>query len=127
MTRLSDVYRCSICGNIVEVLHTGKGALVCCGKPMELVAEQTSEHEYREKHVPVVTKTDSGVKVEVGSVPHPMKDEHYIEWVEVIDGGHVSRRVLRPGDAPQTEFCDSPAPRTVRAYCNLHGLWRAEP
>jgi len=83
MTGLKQVYRCNVCGNIVEVLHAGKGELVCCGQPMELLREKTADVG-KEKHVPVVETTDSGIKVRVGDVPHPMEEKHYIEWVEVI-------------------------------------------
>jgi superoxide reductase len=125
VTALNQVYRCGVCGNVVEVVHTGKGTLVCCGKPMDLLAERTEEDDYSEKHVPVVEETGEGIKVTVGSVPHPMEQEHYIEWVEVLAGGGVCRRVLRPGDAPEVLFGGQAAGGTVRAYCNLHGLWKA--
>lgn len=125
MTALNQLYQCKLCGNIVEVLHTGRGTLVCCGQPMHLLEEQTGEEEGREKHVPVVEQTASGVKVVVGSVPHPMQNRHYIEWVEVLDGDHTCRRRLLPGDAPEAEFQGRGARAAVRAYCNLHGLWRA--
>jgi len=126
MTQMNQVYHCTICGNVVEVLHTGKGTLVCCGQPMVLLEERTEKEEYKEKHVPVASRVGDGLKVAVGSVPHPMKDDHYIEWVEVIEDGNVCRRVLKPGDAPETEFAGAPAAGVVRAYCNIHGLWRGE-
>lgn len=126
MTELNQVYKCAICGNIVEVLHTGKGTLVCCGQPMGLLKEMTAESENKEKHVPVSARTAGGLKVTVGSVLHPMKDEHYIEWVEVVEDGHVCRRALKPGEAPETEFVGVFARSVVRAYCNVHGLWRSE-
>jgi len=121
MTKLNQVYKCEVCGNIVEVLHTGVGELVCCGQPMKLRAENT-EDAAEEKHVPVVEKTDTGVKVTVGSVDHPMEDDHYIEWIEIIAGGRVYRQNLKPGDKPEAEFAVQ-GEVEARAYCNLHGLW----
>lgn len=126
MTEMSQVYKCNICGNIVEVLHTGKGILVCCGKPMDLLTERTSEDQYKEKHVPVVSAENGQTKVTVGSVRHPMTAEHYIEWVEVLKDGSVCRKALAPENAPEAEFPAVAEPGTVRAYCNLHGLWKAE-
>ncbi|HDD69435.1 MAG TPA: desulfoferrodoxin [Candidatus Korarchaeota archaeon] len=122
MTELGQVYRCNICGNIVEVLHAGKGNLVCCGQPMELL-EEKSEEEGREKHVPVVEKGEAALKVRVGSVPHPMEERHYIEWIEVIADGEAQRRSLKPGERPEAEFKIKAKELAVRAYCNLHGLW----
>jgi superoxide reductase len=81
MTEKLQIYKCEICGNIVEVLHTGKGQLVCCGQPMKLQVENTVDAS-KEKHVPVVEKIEEGIKVKVGSVPHPMEEKHYIEWIE---------------------------------------------
>ncbi len=124
MTAISQVYRCSVCGNIVEVLHPGTGALVCCGKPMGLLAENTVDAS-REKHVPVVVKVDGGFKVTVGSVPHPMEEKHYIEWIELLAGGQVLRQHLEPGDAPETVFATTAGSAAARAYCNLHGHWKS--
>ena len=118
-----QVYKCEVCGNMAEVIHGGKGTLVCCGKPMILYAENTVDAS-KEKHVPVVEKADDGVKVKVGSVPHPMEEKHYIEWVEVIIGEEADRRFLKPGDAPEAAFCAS-GEIVARAYCNLHGLWKS--
>jgi len=124
MAERLEVYKCDACGNIVEVLHGGAGELVCCGQPMKLFKENTVDAA-KEKHVPVVEKTDRGVKVRVGSVAHPMEEKHYIEWVEVIAGGQVYRQFLKPGDAPEALFCIDVWPVTAREYCNLHGLWKA--
>ncbi len=124
MTELKQIYKCNVCGNIVEVLHTGVGELVCCGKPMELLKENTTDAAV-EKHVPVIKKTDKGVKVEIGSVPHPMEKEHYIEWIEVIADGKSYKKFLKPGDKPEAEFCIDAKEVTAREYCNLHGLWKA--
>ncbi len=124
MTGRMQVYRCSICGNIVEVLHTGKGELVCCGQPMELLTEKT-EDTGREKHVPVMEKIDKGIKVKVGDVPHPMEAEHYIEWVEVITDTGNYRKFLKPGNKPEAEFEIKAANMTLREYCSVHGLWKS--
>jgi superoxide reductase len=118
------VYKCKICGNIVEVLHGGVGQLVCCGQPMQLLRENTVDAA-QEKHVPVIEKTEDGVKVKVGSVPHPMQDDHYIEWIEIVDGGKAYRKFLEPGQAPEAEFCVE-GPVTAREYCNVHGHWKSE-
>lgn len=120
----SQVYKCSECGNIVEVLHAGGGQLVCCGKPMMLVVENTVDAA-REKHVPVVEPSGAGIVVKVGSVAHPMEEKHYIEWIEVFAGDVVHRAYLAPGAKPEASFPVNPAAVTlVREYCNLHGLWR---
>ena len=124
MIELNQVYKCNVCGNIVEVLHAGGGQLVCCGQPMELL-EEKKEDEGLEKHVPVIEKTGSGVKVKVGSVPHPMEDAHYIEFVEVIAGGRIYRKFLGPGDKPEAEFEINAENIKAREYCNVHGLWRS--
>lgn len=124
MTELNQVYKCNICGNIVEVLHNGAGELVCCGQPMELQMEKTEEEKF-EKHRPVVEKTATGVIVRVGSVPHPMESEHYIEWIEVRTEHRTYRKYLEPGGAPEAEFLLEAEHLEVRAYCNVHGLWKA--
>lgn len=124
MTKRLEIYKCEKCGNIVEVLHEGFGQLVCCGEPMKLHEENTVDAA-REKHVPVVEKTDGGIRVKVGSVPHPMEDKHYIEWIELIVDGKVYREFLKPGQAPEAEFRISGGELSVREYCNVHGLWKA--
>jgi len=117
-----EVYKCEICGNIVEVIHAGGGELVCCGKPMVLMQEKT-EDQGKEKHVPVIEKKGSGILVKVGSVPHPMEDKHFIEWIAVQKDGAVLRKFLNPGEAPEAEFPVSPEGVKAREYCNVHGLW----
>jgi len=124
MTKKNEVYKCSLCGNIVEVVHTGAGELVCCGQPMDLMAANTVDAAL-EKHVPVVEKVDNGYKVTVGSVPHPMEEKHWIEWIELVADGKVYRRNLAPGDTPEAVFCIDAGDATARAYCNLHGLWKS--
>jgi len=123
MTERLQVYKCEICGNIVEVLHEGKGELVCCGEPMKLLVEGAVDAA-KEKHVPVVEKTADGIKVKVGSAPHPMEEKHYIEWIEVIADGKAYRQFLSPGDAPEATFDIDAQIVTAREYCNLHGLWK---
>ena len=123
MTERLQVYKCEVCGNIVEMLHTGVGELVCCGQPMKLYVENTVDAA-KEKHVPVVEKIDGGYKVKVGSVPHPMEEKHYIEWIEVIAAGKAYRQFLEPGAKPEAAFKLSDEKVTVREYCNLHGLWK---
>lgn len=124
MVAVNQVYKCNVCGNIVEVLHAGGGQLVCCGQPMELLAEKTKD-EGLEKHVPVIEKTDCGVRVKIGSVPHPMEEKHYIEWIEVVADGEVLRKFLKPGQKPEAEFCTKEAKIEAREYCNVHGLWKS--
>jgi len=124
MTELKQIYRCNICGNIVEVLHAGVGQLVCCGQPMELLKEKTEDIGL-EKHVPVIEKTESGVKVKVGSTPHPMEEKHYIEWIEIIADGRVYRKFLKPGMKPEAEFDVKAEKIEAREYCNIHGLWKS--
>lgn len=119
-----QVNKCSACGNIVEVVHAGGGELVCCGKPMELQVEK-SEDQGKEKHVPVIKKTDKGYLVKVGSVAHPMEEKHYIEWIELIADGKAYRQFLKPGDKPEAEFCVTASNVSAREYCSLHGLWKA--
>jgi superoxide reductase len=124
MTERLQVYKCELCGNIVEVIHVGAGELVCCGAPMKLQVENTVDAA-KEKHVPVIEKIAGGYKVKVGSVPHPMEEKHYIEWVELIVDGKAYRQFLQPGQAPEATFTIEGAGVTAREYCNLHGLWKA--
>lgn len=121
---IKSIYKCSVCGNIVEVLHAGGGKLVCCGKPMELLVEKTADAA-TEKHVPVIEKTDSGILVKVGSVPHPMADNHYIEWIELIADGISYRKFLKPGDKPEALFDVKGDDLQAREYCSVHGLWKS--
>ncbi len=124
MTARLEVYKCELCGNIVEVLHAGAGELVCCGQPMTCLKENTVDAA-KEKHVPVIEKIDGGVKVTVGSVAHPMEEKHYIEWIEIIADGKAYRQFLEPGQAPEATFMVDAADITAREYCNLHGHWKA--
>ena len=118
-----QVYKCDVCGAEVEVVHGGGGTLVCCNTPMNLLAENTTDAA-QEKHVPVIEKVDGGVKVSVGSVAHPMGEDHLIEWIEVVADGKIYRQLLKPGDAPEAVFPVKADQLAARAYCNLHGLWK---
>lgn len=123
MTKRHQVYKCNVCGNIVEVLHEGAGTLVCCGQDMQLHVEKKDE-EGNEKHLPVVEVNGSKVIVKVGSVEHPMEEAHYIEWIEVISGEIAKRVFLKAGQAPKAEFIfENIGQLRVREYCNIHGLW----
>lgn len=123
MAERLQVYKCMTCGNIVEVLTGGVGQLVCCGKPMELLDEKTADAT-TEKHVPVIEKIDGGYKVKVGSVPHPMQEEHYIEWIELVADGKAYRQFLEPGSEPEAIFNTEAGSVTAREHCNVHGLWK---
>lgn len=126
MTKSNEIYKCGICGNVVSVLEASGGELVCCGKPMALQEEKTAEQEGQEKHVPVIEKTDKGVRVKVGSIPHPMEEKHYIELIQLLkDGEIIIEKRLKPGDEPVAEFCLTDAEGLkARELCNIHGLWK---
>ena len=123
MAERLEVYKCALCGNIVEVLDGGAGELIFCGEPMELLGENTVDAS-KEKHVPVVEKVPGGIKVKVGSIPHPMEVKHYIEWIELIADGKAYREFLKPGQPPEALFAVTASSITVREYCNMHGLWK---
>lgn len=124
MTERHQIYKCEKCGNIVEVLHSSVGQLVCCGQPMKLFQENTVDAS-KEKHLPVIEMIPEGLKVKVGSSPHPMEEKHYIEWIEIIADGRSYRQFLKPGDTPEATFNIETKAIVAREYCNLHGLWRA--
>ncbi len=125
MAKKLEVYKCAVCGNIVEVLHGGTGEMFCCGKPMGNLTAKTAD-EGKEKHVPVIEKIEGGVKVKVGSVAHPMEADHYIEWIEILADGKAYRQFLNPGDAPEAEFAVEADQITARELCNKHGMWKGE-
>jgi len=125
MTELNQIYKCSVCGNIIEILHTGADSLVCCGQPMKLLEEHTKDPKLGEKHVPVIERKENIVRVKVGSIAHPMEEEHHIEWIEVITKDKIYRKFLQPGDAPEADFEIVEDIIAVREYCNLHGLWKS--
>lgn len=125
MTKLREIYKCNICGNIVEVLNAGMGDLVCCGQPMELQKEKV-EDASTEKHVPFIEKTNNGILVKVGqNQDHPMEEKHYIQWIQVLVNGYSYRKFLKPGDKPQAEFEIKTDKLEAREYCNVHGLWKS--
>ena len=125
MVKLKEIYKCNVCGNIVEILHAGTGELVCCGQPMELLNEKLQDAG-NEKHVPVIEKTATSVKVKVGSIPHPMEEKHYIEWIELHADETVYRKFLKPAEKPEAEFCVIAKKLSARDYCNIHGLWKSK-
>lgn len=125
MTELFQVYKCDVCGNIVDIAYASAGTLVCCNQPMTLQEEKTSD-QGQEKHLPVLEKQDKRMTVTVGSTHHPMEEAHYIQWIETVSDDALSRKYLKPGETPQREFCVKPNMKKVRAYCNLHGLWSVE-
>lgn len=125
MAELREIYKCKVCGNIVEVLHAGAGELVCCGEPMELLVEKTQDSKI-EKHVPFIEKTKDGVLVKVGqNQDHPMEEKHYIEWIQIIADNISYRKFLKPGDKPQAKFEIKATTISAREYCNIHGLWKS--
>ena len=124
MTEINQIYRCNICGNIIEVLHNGAGQLVCCGQPMELLVAKNKDIGF-EKHVPIITKEGEKIIVTIGSVPHPMEENHYIELIEIIADGKVYREFLKPGDKPTAGFTIEADKIEARGYCNVHGLWQS--
>ncbi len=125
MAQRLQIYKCAVCGNIVEVIYGSTGELVCCGQPMELLDEKTADAAI-EKHVPVIEKINGGYKVTVGSTLHPMEEKHYIEWIELLADGKAYRQFLNPGDAPEAEFGVEADSVTAREHCNVHGLWKGD-
>jgi superoxide reductase len=119
------VYKRSVCGNMIEVVRSGAGGLVCCGTPMENLAAKVADLG-KEKHVPVIEKINGGIKVKVGSIPHPMEEKHYIEWIEVLLDGKSYRQFLRPGQAPEATFDLAAGNVAAREFCNIHGMWEAK-
>ncbi len=120
-----DVYKCEKCGSIVEFLEAGSCTPQCCGAPMTHLKEGTTDAAL-EKHVPVITKIEGGYKVSVGAVAHPMAEQHYIQWIELIADGQSLTKFLKPGDAPEACFKTCAEKVAAREYCNLHGHWKAE-
>lgn len=124
MRKRYQVYKCEVCGNIVQVLHGGVGSMICCNRPMKLLDEQTKEAG-SEKHVPIIEQTNDGILVKVGSIQHPMDPDHYIEWIEVISGDKIYRKHLEPGMAPEVNFKIDGNESIAREYCTVHGMWRS--
>lgn len=125
MTQRYQVYKCDLCGNIVEVFHPAGGELVCCGQKMSLLKGKTEDIGH-EKHIPVIEKTENGIKIKVGSIAHPMEEKHYIEWIEVVWDGRTYVKFLNLGDAPEAEFNIPTTEVLAREHCNLHGLWKTK-
>ncbi len=125
MTKLNQVYRCNVCGNMTEVIHQSGGTLCCCKQPMELL-EPNNVDAALEKHVPVIEKIENGYKVMVGEVSHPMLEAHYIEWIELVTETEVYRKYLKPGEEPVAIFYTDATAVTAREYCNLHGHWQSK-
>lgn len=124
MTEKMQIYKCQVCGIVVEVLEGGAGQCVCCGQPMQLMEAKT-EDSATEKHVPFLERLQEGVRVKVGqNEAHPMLEKHYIQWIELIADGKAYRQFLQPGDAPEAVFPITGEDLTAREYCNLHGLWK---
>ena len=123
MAKRLQIFKCEVCGQIIEVIHEGAGQLVCCNQPMKEMIENTVDAA-KEKHVPVIEKTDNGITVKVGSVAHPMEEKHYIEWIEIIIDGKAYRQFLSPGESPEAFFPVTGTDITAREYCNIHGLWK---
>ncbi len=123
-TEVFQIFRCDICGNVVEVVHVGDGQLFCCGKPMTLFTGSDTRGS-RERHLPVVRQVDRGVTVHVGQQPHPMEPQHHIEWIEVICDRRSHRLFLNLDDPPEASFPLVGDRIVARASCNLHGLWQS--
>lgn len=125
MTKVKELYKCSICGTVIEVVHPGAPALVCCQQPMTKL-DALAQDGAKEKHVPVLEAAPAGLLVKVGEVPHPMEEKHSIRFIEVITADQVLRAELTPGQKPEAVFAVALADvLEVREYCNLHGLWKA--
>jgi len=124
MVEKLGIYKCQPCNIIAEALTDGEGDIICCDKPMEKLVAKTAD-EGKEKHVPVVEKTEGGIKVKIGSVPHPMEEKHHIQWIEVIAGDKAYRQFLKPGQAPEAVFNITADNITAREHCNIHGLWKS--
>jgi len=125
MTKENEIYKCETCGSVIEVVHIGDCVLTCCDKPMELLEEKTAD-QGKEKHVPVIERNGNKILVRVGEVPHPMEEEHYIEWIELICEAGAFRYSLKPGYKPEAGFTIGDWKNiSIRAHCNLHGLWRS--
>lgn len=125
MSKQLEVYKCELCNALIEVMQGGEGDLACCGQNMKLMVEGTSDGA-KEKHVPVVEQTAAGYMVKVGSVPHPMEEKHWIQWIELVADDISYTRFLHPGSAPEAEFCVSGKNVYAREYCNLHGHWKSQ-
>ena len=126
MLERGQIFRCNTCGNMFELILVGGGSPICCGSDMELLSDDPKDVG-AEKHIPIIEKTDSSVKVKVGKVPHPMEEKHYIAWIEIITDKETQRAFLKPGDAPEAEFMVEDINNLkAKEYCIIHGLWRSD-
>jgi len=123
MKKAVAFYVCEVCGNMVGLIRDGGGELVCCNEPMKKLEPNTTDAS-KEKHVPVAVRENGKIVVSVGSVPHPMIDAHYIEWIAIVSDEGTERTALQPGDEPKAVFCDR-QDVDVYAFCNIHGLWKS--
>ena len=124
MAKQLEIYKCMLCGNLVEVEHGGDGELVCCGEPMKNMIAKEGADEGKEKHVPVIESVEGGIKVKVGNTAHPMEEKHYIEWIEIMADGKAYRQFLKPGEVPEAVFNIKADGVTAREHCSVHGLWK---
>ncbi|MBN1437427.1 MAG: desulfoferrodoxin [Sedimentisphaerales bacterium] len=125
MANRLELYKCDKCGNVIEMIWGDYRHMLCCGTMMHPVEAKTADAK-TEKHVPVIEKVPGGFKVTVGSVPHPMEENHYIQWIEIQADGKVYTEYLKPGMAPEATFTIDAEKVTAREYCNVHGLWKGE-
>jgi len=129
MVKEGELYKCSVCGNLVEIKVVGGGTLVCCGKPMDLASADTGSDQTgdAEKHTPIIeVKGEKEIYVKVGKVEHPMTVDHYIQWIEISVDGSLYVKSLNAWDKPEATFRVHTGRKiTARIKCNLHGIWKA--
>jgi len=127
MSEINEIYKCNVCGNMAEMVHSGFSVMVCCNNPMELL-EAIQKDEGGQKHIPIINIEDNKVIVDVGEIPHPMEEEHWINFIELCVGDQIFRQQLKPGDKPSATFDVISKGEEVssRIYCNLHGLWPSD-
>lgn len=125
MTKKFEIYKCEVCGNVVEILSEAQGQLVCCGEEMKLLEEKSNEEGITEKHKPIITIEDKRVTIKVGEIQHPMLPEHHIDFIEAIslDGKYLKRKYLEINEAPELSFICNSDKMKARELCNIHGLW----
>lgn len=128
MTERLELYKCEVCGNTVQVILEGFGQLTCCGQPMLKMLPKTNDENFAEKHVPVFNETEAGLEIKVGSIPHPMENEHYIMFMEAIskDKNSMLLQYLYPNDEPKTVIRDIQEVENALGFCNIHGLWEGK-
>ena len=128
MTERLELYKCEVCGNTVQVILEGFGQLTCCGQPMLKMLPKTNDENFAEKHVPVFNEREAGLEIKVGSIPHPMENEHYIMFMEAIskDKNRMLLQYLYPNDEPKTVIRDIQEVENALEVCNIHGLWEGK-